>query len=30
MGTMNVSLTKELQDYVECEVATGDFSPAIS
>jgi Arc/MetJ-type ribon-helix-helix transcriptional regulator len=30
MGMMNVSLTNELQDYVECEVATGDFSPAIS
>jgi antitoxin ParD1/3/4 len=28
MGTMNVSLTKELQDYVEGEVATGDFASA--
>ena len=28
MGTMNVSLTKELQDYVEGEIATGDFASA--
>jgi putative addiction module CopG family antidote len=28
MGTMNVSLTKELQDYVDGEVATGDFASA--
>ncbi len=28
MSTMNVSLTKGLQDYVESEVATGDFASA--
>lgn len=28
MGTMNVSLTKELQEYVETEVASGDFASA--
>ena len=28
MGTMNVSLTKELLDYVEGEIATGDFASA--
>ena len=28
MATMNVSLTKELQDYVESEVSTGDFASA--
>jgi Bacterial antitoxin of ParD toxin-antitoxin type II system and RHH len=28
MGTMNASLTNELQDYVEGEVATGDFASA--
>ena len=28
MGTMNVSLTKELHDYVETEVASGDFASA--
>ena len=28
MATMNVSLTKELQDFVESEVATGDFISA--
>jgi hypothetical protein len=30
MATMTISPTNELQDYVECELATGDFSPAIS
>jgi antitoxin ParD1/3/4 len=28
MGTMNVSLTKELHEYVETEVASGDFASA--
>jgi antitoxin ParD1/3/4 len=28
MATMNVSLTKGLQEYVENEVATGDFASA--
>ncbi len=28
MGTMNVSLTKELHEYVETEVASGDFATA--
>ena len=28
MGTMNVSLTKELHEYVEMEVAGGDFASA--
>jgi antitoxin ParD1/3/4 len=28
MGTMNVSLTKELHEYVEMEVASGDFASA--
>jgi antitoxin ParD1/3/4 len=28
MGTMNVSQTKELHEYVETEVASGDFASA--
>lgn len=28
MATMNISLTKGLQDYIESELATGDFASA--